>query len=96
MVEDPKHARKDESIPRSLVRGAASGLRIAGSGLAQMALGWLRWLGAGAVGGAVVLGGVGLYFFGLNGLALGAGVGAVLGVLLVLVAAYLAATADIW
>lgn len=39
----------------------------------------LRWGGAGAVVGAVGLGGVGFYLLGLKGLAIGACAGAVLG-----------------
>ena len=93
MVEDTNQTDNDESIPAAVVRGAASGLEVAGSLLLKQARSWLRWLGAGSAGGAVVLGGVGVYHFGLNGLAPGAGVGAVLGALLIVILYVLAATA---
>ena len=94
MVTDPEVGRNDESIPEALARGAVAGAEAAATGLAKQARSWLRWLGGGAAGGAIVCGGAGLYFFGWNGLALGAVAGAVLGALLVVTLYALAATAD--
>ena len=48
-----------------------------GKEIAQEARSWLRWALGGAVVGAVVLGGAGLWYFGFTGLWIGAGVGAV-------------------
>lgn len=49
------------------------------SGLKEDARSWLRWAIGGAIAGAVVLGGIGLILFGLKGLLIGAGIGAVVG-----------------
>jgi hypothetical protein len=89
MIEEPRHTEKEEPIPLSIVRAATSAL-------VKEARFWLRWMGVGAVVGAGVLGGGGLYFFGLQGLALGVGIGAVLGGLLVAVLFLLASTGDIF
>ena len=48
-------------------------------GLAEEAKSWVRWAIAGAIVGAVLLGGIGAYFAGLKGLGIGALAGAVLG-----------------
>ena len=49
------------------------------SGLKEEARTSLRWAIGGAIVGAVVLGGIGLIIFGLKGLLIGAGLGAVVG-----------------
>ena len=61
---------RDESRPESFTRGL-------GKAMGQEARSWLRWTLRGAVVGAIVLGGVGCWFFSLTGLWLGAGVGAI-------------------
>ncbi|MHC4938654.1 MAG: hypothetical protein ACYTHK_06770 [Planctomycetota bacterium] len=48
-------------------------------GLAEEAKSWLLWALAGAIVGAVLLGGIGAYFAGLKGLGIGALAGAALG-----------------
>ena len=53
--------------------------RAVGRGLVEEGRNWLRWAGGGALVGAVFLGGAGGYYFGLNGLGIGALAGAVIG-----------------
>jgi hypothetical protein len=94
--DESERTHDEESVLTSIARGAAAGVGVGTSLLVREARSWLRWLGAGAAGGAVVLGGAGLYYFGWDGLALGAGAGAVLGAVLIIVLYFLAATADIF
>lgn len=63
----------DEERPSSpIVEGVKEGL-------VEEAGRWLKWAFGGALLGALVLGGLGLYWFGLTGLGIGAAAGAVLG-----------------
>ena len=99
MARDNEKTEKPEGeqpVLTSIARGAAAGVGVGTSLLLRGVRSWLRWLGAGAAGGAVVLGGAGFYCFGWDGLALGAGAGAVLGAVLIIVLYVLAATADIF
>ena len=54
-------------------------LRAVGDGLAEEGRAWLRWARGGAILGGGVLGAVGLYLFGVSGLAAGAAIGLILG-----------------
>ena len=67
----PEHER-DETQPESFTQGLAKEPR-------QEARSSLRWARNCAVVGAIGLGAVGLWFFGLTGLWIGAGLGAVVG-----------------
>ena len=50
-----------------------------GRGLVDEGVTWLRWAGTGAMVGAVTVGAAGLYFFGIEALAIAAVVGAIVG-----------------
>ena len=75
MSDDNKDHPEDPK-PTSLTKDVA---RAFGSGLVQGARSTLRCIAWGAAVGAVVLGAAGWWYFGMNGLMIGAGVGAVIG-----------------
>ena len=50
-----------------------------GRGLVDEGVTWLRWAGTGAMVGAVTVGAAGLYFFGIEALAIAAAAGAIVG-----------------
>ena len=63
---------RDENQPESFTRALGKKLR-------QEARSCWRWVSRGAIVGAVVLGGIASWYFGLTGLWIGAGIGAVCG-----------------
>jgi hypothetical protein len=68
MTEPDRDDPQSESFSQGLVKEFRQEARSA-----------LRWARNGAIVGAVVLGGIGLWYFGLVGLGIGAGIGAVVG-----------------
>lgn len=68
---------EDNSSPPSVAREV-------GKGLIEDARSTLRWVGGGALVGALGLGGAGFWFFGTDGLLYGAAIGAVAGALVAL------------